>query len=250
MKVKFILLISFVSFYSSPCTGQQAINIQDSAAHTESKPGKVFLKNFALPIGLIGAGTYITLDNGFINRYKIRDERNKHFANFHTSMDNYLLYTPILAVYGLNALGIKGKNDFTNRSLLLVKSELIMYVLTFSTKGLAEVTRPDNSDNKSFPSGHTAQAFAAATFMAKEYGDKSVWYSVGAYSVATTVGVLRILNNRHWISDVLTGAGIGILSTNIAYMTHRYRWKNKNAIAFMPTYSKGAPGLYLCYNIK
>ena len=39
----------------------------------------------------------------------------------------------------------------------------------------------------------------------------SPWYAVGGYAVATFTGVMRVLNNRHWISDVLSGAGIGIL---------------------------------------
>jgi len=94
------------------------------------------------------------------------------------------------------------------------------------------VPRPDTGYPTSFPSGHTAQAFAAATFLVKEYGHKNVWYSVGAYSMATSVGVLRVMNNRHWISDVLAGAGVGIFSTNLAYLTHRYRWgKNRKKLS-------------------
>lgn len=90
------------------------------------------------------------------------------------------------------------------------------------------VPRPDTGQPTSMPSGHTAQAFAAATFMAREYGHRSVWYSIGAYSAATGVGVMRILNDRHWVSDVLVGAGVGILSTNLAYLTHHYRWGQKS----------------------
>ena len=199
---------------------------------------------------MIGLGVYTCLDHNFISKYKIRDERNEHMASFHTSVDNYMMYAPILMVYGLNMAGVKGKHDFRNRSLLLLKSEALTNALTFSLKGITEVTRPDGSDATSFPSGHTAQAFAAATFMAKEYGDKSVWYTVGAYTMATSVGAMRILNNRHWVSDVFAGAGIGILSTNIVYLTHRYRWKNKNSsLTVLPTYSKG-PGLYVGYRIR
>lgn len=50
-----------------------------------------------------------------------------------------------------------------------------------------------------------------------EYKDASVWYGVGAYVVATGVGVLRVWNERHWATDVLAGAGIGILSARVAY---------------------------------
>ncbi len=56
-----------------------------------------------------------------------------------------------------------------------------------------------------------------ATMFTKEYGHKSPWVGVGAYSVATATGLMRMANNKHWLSDVLTGAGIGILSTEVGY---------------------------------
>ena len=55
----------------------------------------------------------------------------------------------------------------------------------------------------------------------------SPWISVGGYVVATTVGVSRILNNRHWISDVLAGAGIGILSVEFGYLFADLIFKEK-----------------------
>ncbi|MBK7653449.1 MAG: hypothetical protein IPJ20_25720 [Flammeovirgaceae bacterium] len=56
-------------------------------------------------------------------------------------------YVPIIAVYGLNAAGVKGKNNFGNRTALLIKSELIMTVLTYSLKKIAVVPRPDTWAN-------------------------------------------------------------------------------------------------------
>jgi len=113
------------------------------------------------------------------------------------------------------------------------------------------VPRPDTGAPDSFPSGHTAQAFAAATFMHKEYGKQNIWYSIGAYSLATGIGAFRIMNNRHWVSDVLVGAGIGIFSTNMAYLTHQNHWgkkKSKHQIMAVPTYGHG-PGVYLSYRL-
>ena len=75
--------------------------------------------------------------------------------------------------------------------------------------------------------------------MAREYGHKSIWYSIGAYTVATAVGGMRVMNNRHWLSDVLTGAGIGIVGTNLAYLTPQYRCGKKNKggqTIVMPSY--------------
>lgn len=84
-------------------------------------------------------------------------------------------------------------------------------------KQTTNVERPDGSNKHSFPSGHTATAFMTATMFTKEYGHKSPWVGVGAYSVATATGLMRMANNKHWLSDVLTGAGIGILSTEVGY---------------------------------
>ena len=218
---------------------------------TEVKPKREykFLQAAKVPTLLIGLGAYSALNGQALSRYKVREERNEHMPNFKCPLDNYLMHVPVLAVYGLNAAGIKGKHDFRNRTLLLAKSEMIMAALTFGFKSMTHVERPDNSNAFSFPSGHTAQAFATATFMAKEYKDESIWYAVGAYGMASTVGAMRIMNNRHWISDVFAGAGIGILSTNIAYLTHRYRWANKNSnLTVIPTYSNG-PGVYIGYRI-
>ncbi|MGC3945526.1 MAG: phosphatase PAP2 family protein [Chryseolinea sp.] len=193
---------------------------------------------FIAPLLLTAAGLATLADDNDDN-YEIQEERNRYIPNFRNHADDYLQYAPIIAVYGLNLLGVKGKNDFANRTAILIKSELMVGILTYSLKRMTAIPRPDTRERTSFPSGHTAQAFAAATFMAKEYGHKSVWYSIGAYTVATGVGTMRVMNNRHWLSDVLVGAGIGILSTNLAYLTHQYRWGKKSKsgqTSIMPFY--------------
>jgi hypothetical protein len=251
--MKFIVVISLVStsyFATAQYNPQpEKRSSSQSQVSTEKKP-RAFLQAVKAPVILIGLGTYSCLNDDVINRYEIRDERNERMPNFQTKVDDYLMHAPIALVYGLNIAGVKGKHDFRNRTLLLVKSEAIMLALTYSFKSITNVKRPDDTDVESFPSGHTAQAFATATFMAKEYRDQSVWYAVGAYGIATTVGAMRILNNRHWVSDVLAGAGIGILSTNLAYLTHRYKWKNKpSQLTVVPSYA-GGPALYMSYTFK
>ena len=74
--------------------------------------------------------------------------------------------------------------------------------------------RPDSGARNSFPSGHTATVFLGAELMRIEYGG---WWGAGAYAVAATTALMRIYNGRHWTSDVLAGAAIGILSADIGY---------------------------------
>jgi membrane-associated phospholipid phosphatase len=204
------------------------------------------IKTLIAPAALIAAGLI-----SFDWKYAIRQERNEDFPHFKTHADDYLQYAPAVAVYGLNWAGIHGKNDLANQTALLLKSELVMIALVQSLKYSTHVVRPDGSDQRSFVSGHTAQAFAAATFFQKEYGHVSVWYTIGGYTAATAVGALRILNNKHWLPDVLAGAGIGILSTNLVYLTHQYRWgkKKKTHALIYPTYSRG-PGFYFCLRLN
>lgn len=93
-------------------------------------------------------------------------------------------------------------------------------LVTLSTriiKPLAHEQRPDGSNYQSFPSGHTATAFMTATMLTKEYGHLSPWVGYGAYTVATATGVMRMMNNKHWMSDILAGAGFGIVGTEFGY---------------------------------
>lgn len=157
-------------------------------------------------------------------RYEIAKLRNENLVNFHTKADDIIAVAPIIVVYGLDFLGLKAKNDFLNRSAILAKGEIMILGSVYLLKNTINEPRPDGSNMHSFPSGHTAQAFLAATFISQEYHGRIRWMPYAAYTLAASVGALRIANNKHYISDVLVGAGIGILSQKIAYWTHQYRW--------------------------
>lgn len=207
-----------------------------------------FKKSLRVPALLVGGGFIALSDNDVFSNDEIKEERNERIPNFHTHVDDYLQYTPIAICYGMDLLGLKAKHDVLNRSVILLKSELLMMAIVFPTKKFSHHLRPDGSGYNSFPSGHTAQAFVAATFLHKEYGHLSPWVSVGAYTMASTVGVLRILNNRHYASDVLAGAGVGILATNLAYYTHRFKWGKRMTV--LPTYNHKQLGLSMNYQFK
>jgi len=177
------------------------------------------IKPFIAPVALITAGTAFHFSD---LKYDFNDWRKDNF-NYYGDVDDYLRLAPIAAVYSLNAFGIKGKNCIGNQSAILFKSVLLNTVLVRILKDKTKVERP-TGDMKSFPSGHASIAFGLAQWMHHEYGERSVWYSVGAYASATSVGVMRIAKGAHWASDVVAGAGIGMLTTELIYLTHQYKW--------------------------
>lgn len=153
------------------------------------------------------------------SREAIHDFRNRYLPNFHNNYDDYLQYGPTAVVYGLNIAGVKGRHKMGRATLNYAYSNAIMSLIVNSLKHTTNVLRPDQSSYNSFPSGHTATAFVAATFLHKEYGQcLDSRYSMLGYAMAIGTGIGRQTNNRHWISDVLVGAGIGILSTELGYL--------------------------------
>ncbi len=208
-------------------------------------------KKYIIPTVLITSAFYSLDENSLIYKVKIQKKAQNYFSDLHSPIDDYVLVLPVLAVYSFDIFDKETKNIFLEKSILLAKSTIFSYSFVSLIKRLTLVSRPDKSDNLSFPSGHTSNAFVFATFMHKELVEKSKWYSVGAYSVASFTALMRVINNEHWISDVLLGAGIGILTTNIVYKTHQYKWtkrKNQNLSFFPIIYGKHI-GISLVYNL-
>ena len=161
----------------------------------------------------------------------IREVRNKFQLNFHQSADNYIQYAPLLLTTGLKVAGVEGRSSLKRYAVSSAASLIIMATLVETMKYSVRELRPDGSTNNSFPSGHTATAFSAATILHKEYGmTRSPWYSIAGYMLATATGCMRVLNNRHWASDTFAGAGIGILSTEMGYTLGDLLFKNKGLL--------------------
>jgi membrane-associated phospholipid phosphatase len=105
-------------------------------------------------------------------------------------------------------------------------SSILSAQLVTALKHDTHQLRPDGSTYNSFPSGHTTTAFIGAEMMNQEYGWRSPWYSVAGYAMASGTAALRVMNNRHWLSDVLAGAGIGMLTTKCSYWLYG-KWENR-----------------------
>lgn len=222
----FVLMIFHLSFAQN--TDSLFVSKSDSISRNLPPKTKFTAKQLYVPSSLIIAGIVLNGNGIESPKNEIVEERNEYWLKFRTHVDDYLQYSPIAIAYGLDAFGVKSKNDIQNRTAILLKGELGMIGITQLLKNTTHIQRPDNSNYVSFPSGHTAQAFAAATFLSEEYKYKYKWMPYVSYGIATSVGILRMVNNKHYISDVLVGAGIGYLSMKIAYWTHQYKWNRKS----------------------
>ena len=152
-------------------------------------------------------------------------------TDFKTGIDDYTqFFGPVMTV-GLKLAGYEGRSDWPRLLASAGMSYALMAVMVNGIKYTAKEMRPDGSSANSWPSGHTATAFVGATLLHKEYGlTRSPWWSVAGYGVATATGVMRVLNNRHWISDVMSGAGIGILSAELGYALCDLMFKQKGLL--------------------
>ena len=228
--MKNLFVVIFLVFISRFAFAQQvadSINqyVNDSIKANSfdvSKELKFSYKQLIIPSALIGYGV-IALNNNSLKslNLEIREEVNEHIDEKFT-IDDISQYVPAVSVYALNAFGVKGKHNFKDRTIILGTAYVIMSGTVFGLKKWTKVERPDGSSNNSFPSGHTANAFMGAEFLYQEYKDVSPWYGIAGYVVATGTGLFRMYNNRHWFSDVVAGAGFGILSTKVAYWI--YPW--------------------------
>ena len=211
MNIKKSFLLSFL-LYLSICP----------TAFTQQRDStfrKLTIKQLIVPTALLAGG--YTLKSFSLKQEQL-EWHGKYYSNFSTHVDDIIQYTPYVAVFGLDLMGIKAKHTVGDRIGVLLIGATIMSGTVFTLKHTTKVLRPDLSGQDSFPSGHTANAFFGATVLAEEYNDESIWYGVGAYTIATATGTMRVLNNRHWFSDVIVGAGVGILSAKAAYVI--YPW--------------------------
>lgn len=136
--------------------------------------------------------------------------------------DDGIQFLPLVSVFALKACGVKSQHDWPSVTSLSLGSSVILAALTISTKNIIQQQRPYGAVYTSFPSGHTGTAFMGAEILRREYGKEYPGIAIAGYAVATSVGIMRMYNNRHWASDVLAGAGVGILSASIMYWLAPY----------------------------
>ncbi|MDR1683068.1 MAG: phosphatase PAP2 family protein [Candidatus Symbiothrix sp.] len=191
---------------------------QEDTLRVAEHPKKSFPYAFVVPSVLISYGVANRFSDDLRNIDRRIDDKIQQNIDRQYTFDDYIRYTPYLGIYALDLCGVKAKHNIVDRTLVVGSSLFFCMSSVYITKQSTGVLRPDASDNHSFPSGHTATAFLGAHILFKEYKDVSPWIGIAGYTVAATTGTMRLINRKHWLSDVLTGAGLGILSVELSYL--------------------------------
>ena len=198
-----------------------------------TKPYKFMDDMTFVGVPLFVAGMILKSEkNAFRQNYSdVTHANTRLLTHFKSSIDDYSQYFGPAMTLGLKIFGYEGRSDWTRFLVSAGLSYGVMGALVNTIKYSAKEMRPDGSTANSWPSGHTANSFVGATVLHKEYGlTRSPWFSVAGYGIATATGVMRVLNNRHWVSDVMSGAGIGIFAGELGYALADLIFKGKGLL--------------------
>jgi membrane-associated PAP2 superfamily phosphatase len=203
-------------------------------------------KQQLLPVAMIAAGTAMV--------WKGNGELNRRMPRTSTTVDDYLQYTPVLALYAADLAHVKAQSSVWDQTRYLALSQLLCAATVQTLKYTVRKQRPNSGEYNSFPSGHTSVAFVGATVMYHEFKATNTFLAYSGFAVASTVGILRVTNRRHWASDVLAGAGIGILSANLIYHFEPLKaWQpfaKSDRISLLPYYNGESIGLSLSLRLS
>jgi membrane-associated phospholipid phosphatase len=158
---------------------------------------------------------------------ELQVDLREDFPFFKSRLDNIVQYIPAGAFLFNGYFGVEPHQNFKSRAIITAISYATMAITVNILKKTIHETRPDASGDNSFPSGHTATAFTGAELFHQGLKNSAPILSYAAYPIAASVGIYRLLNNKHYLSDVIVGAGIGILSTKLAYSVYHPKTSTK-----------------------
>ena len=233
---KFILLTITISLFS--------ITYAQNDSIAASK--KSFFKKEILPLSLIGAGIYVNSVGGSLGKVQLQDNIQRGL-NFNTRAEDFLQFAPIGVLGFADMIGLKTTSNLKKQAKDIALITAANYIVVKTLKIATNETRPNGSKN-SFPSGHTSNAFALAGILRHELKGSHPVLSYSGYLFATTTGAFRVLNNKHWVSDVLVGAGVGMLVTDMFYKiqgnhTATHKKEKKVSSIFVPTFKEKTVGI-------
>ena len=235
-----ILLI--VSLLSSCNSYAHKLHRADSL---DSKSSYNFKRKAIVPLSLIGIG--VLLNGSQLEKQFDIYLHDKLKYGHTTTVDDYTRYAPIVIMYSADILGAKAKNHWFDQTKYLLISNFISGFTTRGLKNLTAKTRPDSTSH-SFPSGHTTNAFSNASVLYNEFYESSPLLAYSGYAFAASTAMFRTFNNKHWVSDIMVGAGIGIAVTELVYYFEPLKnfnpFKKSKNIMLVPQLNDGNYGFY------
>jgi membrane-associated phospholipid phosphatase len=216
--------VLFLTCYADISTAQYHQNTLNNNIEDTLEQRTHFQSSYLKPATLILPGSLLLygalkpvinsipkLDNDIMN-----DIQEDHPA-FNTSAADYLMWAPSASVYVMDAFKVKTAHRFKEHLIIDAGSILITGGIGYGMRLISRSMEVYNTNGTKFPSGHTANAFRGAEIVHQELKKSNSLLSYSGYLVATGVGIMRIYGKEHFLSEVLAGAGLGILSTKLTY---------------------------------
>lgn len=247
-----ISCICFLLFTSMGLSAQDQTLCQDSIRQKMPVVGYTFNpKHLILPASLITVGAVGTAIGG-MNDFHLFSRKDS-VKKIH--IDDYMEWGMLGWVFICDLMG-KEKHNWVDQLCLVAIAEGFNAAMTRTLKYTVNEPRPDGRPY-SFPSGHTANAFLGAHIAYKEFKDSSPVLAYSGYVLAAFVAGSRLYNNRHWVADVVAGAGFGILSVELSYLVYfpirnaiarKINLKASRNLVVAPTLNEGGGGLFVSYS--
>lgn len=225
-----------------------ALALPSKGQSTDSIASKAIYKKSILPAAMIGVGVLLS-GSDFEHRLNT-NMRDAVGSSYQVTIDDYTQYAPVATLYLADVLGIKSKHHWFDQTKYLLISNAISAGITHTLKNVISKTRPNGLDH-AFPSGHTTLAFTNAAVLYNEFSETSPLVAYSGYAFAVTTGTFRMLNNKHWLSDVLVGAGIGMAVTHLVYYFEPLKnfnpFKKAEGVSLVPYANSDEYGFYFSY---
>lgn len=201
-----IIAVAGTAFGRTPEAASAAFS-SDTLTDYRFSPRQLILPGALVAVGSFGAA------NGWFRAHVDRNVDHALGSHREWRIGDYVEFVPLAASIATGFADKGCRYTFADRSLAAVTSFVLLEAVTQPLKRVVRRMRPDMSDRHSFPSGHTATAFAGAELCRIEYG---ATIGAAAYVVAGGTAAMRMAGRHHWLSDCIAAAGIGILSARAA----------------------------------
>jgi len=149
---------------------------------------------------------------------KVKEHFGTRDNAYPSVVDQVLKWLPLGLVFMPGTENNKRQSTYFKKIKLVILSKLILNCIVIPLKKLVRRKRPGILFKfNSFPSSHTATSFAGAEILHSEMKESMPMLSLAAYPIAITTATLRLYKRKHWFSDVVAGAIIGIVAAKVAY---------------------------------